>query len=126
MKFIIGFSLLFFFHSTFARANVNESDCHEITYSATDYEFFADHDHDANRTCLAAGKAALWKACVDCAANAKAGDSCKVGVVQSAPDEVNKVCNGFAEAKINPCMQTLVHCTQNFSDVTNERSDRAK
>ncbi|OQW48205.1 MAG: hypothetical protein A4S09_13935 [Proteobacteria bacterium SG_bin7] len=107
MKLIKIFSVLFFIHA------INlcwASECKEVTYSAKDYEFLADHENEMSITCLAAGKAALWSACVNCAANAKAGDSCKVGMVQSVPDEKNKVCNGFAEAKLNACAQGLVHC----------------
>lgn len=107
MKFLTTFACLLFFQS--AIASHLASECREITYSATDFEFVVDHD-DMNTTCLAAGKSALWAACVNCAANAKAGDSCRVGFVKSTPDEASNVCYGLAEARLNVCAQNLVHC----------------
>lgn len=104
MKYVLALSFLFFFNWTLA------NECKEVTYSATEYELLADHENDMSKTCLVAGKSALWNACVTCAANAKSGDSCKVGTVSSNPDEKNNICNGFAEAKLNACVQSLVHC----------------
>ncbi len=88
------------------------SECKQVSYSAEDYEVYADHDNDLNKTCNAAGKSALWKACVNCFEDAAAGDSCRIGIVRTTPDDDKKLCSGFAEAKLSPCKgaENLVHC----------------
>lgn len=86
-------------------------DCSEVTYSAEDFALVADHENDMNKTCLAASKAALWKACVDCAGEIGSGDNCHAGALVTTADENAKVCHGRAEAKAKSCTTSnLVHC----------------
>lgn len=87
-------------------------ECNEVVYTAQDYAVVEDHEGDMSKTCLAAEKAALWKACVDCAGNMESGDDCHAGVVQSAANKEAKICEGFAEAKTSPCKtkRPIVHC----------------
>jgi hypothetical protein len=103
---LIALCLLAPWTVTFAIA----SDRLSITYSGEDYEYVIDHGNDVDKTCLAAGKGALWQACVRCAGNAPSGDACKIGTIETKYDENEKICHGFATAKTSSA--ALVHCVE--------------